>query len=419
MSRTEQLVLATLLAVSAVIRIQQYTAGRALWTDEAMLALSVAIRSPLELLEPLYYSQVAPPVFLWSESLAVLIGGVNEASLRIVPFVAGLLVPYLVWHVGERLFNRTSTMIAVALAGFAPAMVFYSNEAKPYGVDALVTVGLVLLALPALERPNEQSVWTKLLLAGVVSIWASASAVFVLAGISGALAADSTIAPSRRVRRLGAGALAWGGAFAAAYLTVYRKGIDDPYMRDFWQDTYLKIQSPDELAHSLVLVLRSLLWIFLGESSVLASFAGVVGVALFLLVALLGPLLIGVGRVGRDHGWIGVSMLAGPSLAMTAASLNGTYPIAGRLVVFQVPLWCLLIGYGYDWIASRVFVSYSRITAGVLTASVVVAGLPVTGRWTVRQMQWSSSRELIAFEEASNRDGEPVYVTARGAPTCA
>ena len=413
--RGDRLLLAALLAGSAAVRIQQYTAGRSLWSDEAMLALSIALRSPRELVQPLYYDQVAPVGFLWAERLAVSVGGVNEFSLRILPLLAGIVLPFFVWRLGTRLLNRTAALIAVALVGFAPALVFYSNDAKPYGIDALITVALVRLAMKLLDRPADRSAFVKLLLAGVVAIWVSVSAVFVLAGVICALMADAGSEPSRRWSRSTL-VLAWGLAFAGAYFTVYGRGAVSPYMQAFWQGTYLDIHSLDGIARSVLLVLRALVWIFLGESSLLGRFAGSVQVALFLILALLCPLLIGAVRVGRSQGLVGLSLLFGPSLAMTATSLLGAYPLAGRLAVFQVPLWCLLIAYGYDWIATRTFASRPQTTAGALAACVIAAGLPVTGRWTVRQMQWSNSRELIALEQRTNRGREPVYINSRGVP---
>lgn len=68
-----------------LLRYVNFHAARSLWLDEAMLALNVAARSFPELLRPLDYNQIAPPLFLWIERLAVLAGGTSEKALRAWP----------------------------------------------------------------------------------------------------------------------------------------------------------------------------------------------------------------------------------------------------------------------------------------------------------------------------------------------
>ena len=90
-------------ALGTVVRLRLYLARRALWFDEAAVALNVVDRSFLELLAPLDFRQTAPPLFLWLERTAVLLGGPNELALRAPALVAGLLLAPLTWWVGRRL----------------------------------------------------------------------------------------------------------------------------------------------------------------------------------------------------------------------------------------------------------------------------------------------------------------------------
>lgn len=61
-------VLRAALAVGVTLRVLLYLSSRSLWLDEACLALNLAGRSYLDLLRPLDYDQVAPPLFLWAEN---------------------------------------------------------------------------------------------------------------------------------------------------------------------------------------------------------------------------------------------------------------------------------------------------------------------------------------------------------------
>jgi hypothetical protein len=60
----------------------QFFAARSLWLDESMLALNIASRPLGELLRPLDYNQVAPPLFLWLSRLSIRLAGTNEMALR-------------------------------------------------------------------------------------------------------------------------------------------------------------------------------------------------------------------------------------------------------------------------------------------------------------------------------------------------
>ena len=63
-------------------RLIQFFAARSLWLDESMLALNVASRSLGDLLRPLDYNQVAPPLYLWLARISILAAGTNEMALR-------------------------------------------------------------------------------------------------------------------------------------------------------------------------------------------------------------------------------------------------------------------------------------------------------------------------------------------------
>ena len=91
------LIAATAILVGIALRVIEFVRGRPLWLDEAMLSLNIAARSFVQLARPLDYDQSAPLAYLWLERLVVNIGGVNEPSLRALPFVAGLALVPLVW----------------------------------------------------------------------------------------------------------------------------------------------------------------------------------------------------------------------------------------------------------------------------------------------------------------------------------
>src|SRR4026208_361868 len=84
------LIAAIAILVGIALRVIEFARDRPLWLDEAMLSLNIASRSWAQLARPRAYDQSAPVAYLWLERLAVNVGGVNELTLRVLPFVAGL-----------------------------------------------------------------------------------------------------------------------------------------------------------------------------------------------------------------------------------------------------------------------------------------------------------------------------------------
>ena len=87
--RTEKVLVWTswagLLLAGIGFRLIQFFTARSLWLDESMLGLNIASRSLGELLRPLDYNQVAPPLFLWLGRLSIRLAGTNEMALRAWP----------------------------------------------------------------------------------------------------------------------------------------------------------------------------------------------------------------------------------------------------------------------------------------------------------------------------------------------
>ena len=88
-SRRAKAVAWILCLIGMVLRVREYLGGRALWRDEASLALNLVHRSFAQLLQPLDHDQGAPVGFLWACKLATTLFGYGEYALRLVPLLAG------------------------------------------------------------------------------------------------------------------------------------------------------------------------------------------------------------------------------------------------------------------------------------------------------------------------------------------
>lgn len=231
---------ALLILVGALLRLRQYLTGRSLWADEAMLALNIVERSFAGMFRPLDYDQGAPIGFLLVEKLFNSVLGKHEFALRLFPFLVGLISLYLFYLLLKRVTGGAGLLVALALFAFNPRLIYYSSEVKQYILDVAVTLALLLIAAPLFNRAPQKRDYAWLTLAGLVALWFSHPAMFVLAGIGLALLILTFRRRDDQNLRLvlGMGVL-WILNIAFLYLLILKDLSQNAYMREYWQGAFV------------------------------------------------------------------------------------------------------------------------------------------------------------------------------------
>jgi dolichyl-phosphate-mannose-protein mannosyltransferase len=404
MSRTHlTLAVGLALGVGAALRLFALGSGPSLYVDEAMLALNIGTRSLSGLLRPLDYGQTAPIPFLWAERLVVAVAGMSEVSLRAIPFLAGIALPVALWRLARRVLTSDGAALATAFAALAPILIEFSRMLKPYTIDALVTVGLLLLALDVLEAPGARH-WSRLVVGGVVGLLFSQPAAFVLAGVVGALVASPKVRSAPGAAAWGiAAAATWSGLFAALYFGFYRGPALGAYMQQYWSDSFLSLGDP-ELSHHLRLAARALL-----SSTFVGSRPS------YAVVALLGA-LCGVGTfvLGRRLGLWAATLVTAPIAAVLAGAILHRYPIAPRVLLFAVPLLILVMAAGVSTLMERAGHPVARTVArGIVVAWLLLIAVSAASRPEFPPAVRPVVRELAQQRVAREA---PVYVLATAQP---
>lgn len=395
--------LVVVLVLGAALRLYSYVANPSLSVDDAMLTLNVASRSFLGLLKPLSLEQTAPPLFLWGLKAATIVAGVRDPVLRFLPLVAGLVLPFAVWRVAGRLTRPGAALVASAFSAFALILVQYSVSAKPYTVDALVTVLLVGATLRVLEAPGATPRWVLLGVGGMSAVLCSTPAVFVLGGCGLALVASPEVRAQRGApQRLVVLAVLWVAVFATVYFAIARAEADSAYMQAFWDQKFL---TPDALLHP------GHAWDLFGrlpvESFVPAQALPGFPLALWLVTGW------GFWCLSRTS-WSRAALVAGPVLMVLLASAMHRYPLAPRVLVFAAPLFHLAAAAAVD----RALGVRSR-TGRVATATVVGLWLVTLLGLAVNTRFWAPpTRQLVAEARIQANGGghEPVYLFAGAVP---
>lgn len=392
------------LLLGTFLRLFEYFRNRPLWLDETMLALGIGRHGYAGLLGPLDYDQTAPPLFLWGLKTVSLLGGMSEYTLRLLPLLAGLALPWVVWRVVRALGGPVAGLIAATLAALSGPLIYYSAEAKPYSLDALVSGILIMLTLRTREEPGQSKSWWQLLVAGLIGALLTIPVPLILAGAVAALLIDPGVRSTPAARRNLAGMIGiWAVGFGLLYWLLFRD-MTTMYLHRFWAGTFLIPLAPDFSFRVYGAVLALL--------DPLPPFEGYLSLrwCLLLIVAAVIPAI-------RRAGLAGASQLVAPILATLFVSVLGKYPIGPRLLIFLSPCIFALIGIG---LAELLRLARMREPAAVLVG-------------TLLMVAWSTPGTLGNLENPGTRKGgrdaarrvlradpaEPIYILPAGLPTWA
>ena len=402
--------------VGAALRLAAYFSARSLWLDEAMLANNIVGRTFVALLGPLGENQSAPWLFLFGERATAMLLGPNELALRLLPLIAGILLPWIVWLTASKLADRETGIIAAAIAALSPLLLYYSNEVKPYGTDALVSATLVFVTLRVLENAADRRRWFILLFAGGVGLVAAFPAAFILPACWAALLASANVRRSPHGRRmLSATALAWAATLALPYLLVIRRATSDAFLTTYFSDRFLVPWRPDAFAALWGLWHDVSAEAFLGHDALAGSPGAIAVVLSVVILAVCGG---GLWEIRRRRGASGVLLMTGPVAIALLASTIRVYPLTARLWTFATPLCAMLAAAGVRAVATRARPDMTLPTSIAMTVCLLaIAGVDAAVGLTDPHYRRAHMRPLIRLLEDEQRStGDPIYIMPRAAP---
>ena len=399
------------IVVGALVRAWAMTHRGSLWLDEASLALNVMTRSYGELLRPLDWGQAAPVGFLWIERAVASHAESPDVWLRLVPWCAGVALPWLLWQLGQRMIGTGAGALAAVAASGSLLALRYSTEAKPYASDAAIAAALLLLACDVRDGPNRSRRWWALAAAVGVAVLCSLPAVFVIAAVGMALASEPAVRASRGAQRIGLPAVAIATAiFGALWMLAYGAGASSVPLRAYWAPVMLDLSAADGIVR-VVRVLMELTWIPLRWTGSLAGTA--IGCTLWVMG------LVGVAQRKRSD----ALLLAGPVVFAMGASVAGAYPLSDRLAFFAVPgVWvaqaAALIGVRNALLSSRSIVANARAAAAyvVIVALALVAWQSTDSSRFLRDPGALEATRALFAKVDEDAATVPIYVFARSAP---
>ncbi|MDB5351868.1 MAG: hypothetical protein JWN86_3115 [Planctomycetota bacterium] len=336
---------AALLAIGASLRIVAYLSNRGYWMAEMSLHANIAHGPIFALTGPLDHLQIVPPLFLVIERAILRILGDHRYALRLAPLLGGLASLVLMDAVARRLWPGRAALMALALFALSDEQVYYSTELKPYGTDVTVALAILLTTLGVRSQGLTTRLAVALLSIGAIATWFSFTAIFMLAASGVVLAVEATVA--RRWRSLAALVAigsTWLASFAGSWIATRTQIGPDRSLWTFWDFAF-----PPPFAMDPAWIPRRLLFFFISP----LDFGGPwpVDPRLAALPAVACGLAGLVWIVSRKPASAALLLLPG-ALVILAATLR-VYPFHGRLAMFLVPSFYMLIAAGADLIWNR------------------------------------------------------------------
>ncbi|UEG54318.1 glycosyltransferase family 39 protein [Mucilaginibacter daejeonensis] len=405
-----------ILLFGIVIRLFHFFYNRSLWEDEIYLSAGIIDMDLWQLLtKPLPYFQKAPIGYLLISKLMVMLFGKNEMSLRLYPLMSGIISLILFYSITRRYLKPVGVIVALCIVAFAPPLIYYHTEAKPYGTDMLATL-MVLSLYHKYQRLTTPREAFSLGLLGAIIIWFAYPAIFVLA----AAGITILIVKIRQKNKQGiqwlvlVGAV-WIASFIVNYIFFTRDGSSSQWLVDFWEkhDAYMPLQP-----------VAGFIWLFHHISS---FFLHPLGFSWFhqyeqpnMFLQLLNrlfflPLIL--SALGVIYYWLNNKKLllycsAVLSIAFAVAALH-QYPFHERLTVYLVPFMVLLIAGGVQFCVDRAgAVKWLGYVAGIFIISALLKNSveEVVHPALFGGYKRSYQRDAMAFIGKHYQPGDLVYV---------
>jgi hypothetical protein len=166
--------------------------------------------------------EVTPPLYFLLARLTQGIGNPID-SLRWVPMLCGIACIPLTYHLGMQTVGRRAGLVAAAIMAFSPFSIFYSSEARPYGLLMVLCLGSTLALLQAVRAGARRGWWALYAALSCGVMYTHYTGAFVLVGQAGWALACHRESWRWLLGSNVAAALGW-----APWLSSYRADQDSP-----------------------------------------------------------------------------------------------------------------------------------------------------------------------------------------------
>jgi len=173
--------LAALTLLAAVLRLSTLDL-QSLWYDEAFTVVRDLHPGLISTLHSVVHTENNPPLWYliaWADSRVL---GTGAVALRLPSALCGIALVPVAWGIGSELAGRRTATLMAALVAVNPLYVWYSQEARPYGLYVF-TAGLAILCFLRADRAPTRSRMALFVLSAALAMLSHYFAVFLVGGM--------------------------------------------------------------------------------------------------------------------------------------------------------------------------------------------------------------------------------------------
>jgi Dolichyl-phosphate-mannose-protein mannosyltransferase len=126
------------------------------WYDEAFTPVHVLRASLGTTLHNMVHSENTPPLWYVLEWGFSRVLGTGVVALRLLSALAGIATVAIAWAIGSELAGRRAAIVTAALVAVNPLFVWYSQEARAYGLFVFTASLALLCFLRAMREPTNR-----------------------------------------------------------------------------------------------------------------------------------------------------------------------------------------------------------------------------------------------------------------------
>ncbi len=145
--------LAALIVLAAALRLATLT-EQGFWYDEAFTPVHVLHAGLGATLKSVVHSENTPPLWYLLAWVDARLLGDGALALRLPSALAGIATVPVVWGIGRELAGRRAALIGAALVAVNPLFVWYSQEARAYGLFVFFAALATLCFARLLHGPS-------------------------------------------------------------------------------------------------------------------------------------------------------------------------------------------------------------------------------------------------------------------------
>lgn len=391
-----------------------------LWLDEAWVANSVLAPSISEMLYYDKWVQTTPPLLLLLIRTAIAFLGTKEVTLRLVPWLAGLLSVLMVALVLRRSFRFPLALLGITFFATNYWALKYAQQVKQFSTDLLVSCLFLTVIWIMLESGRNRRLYWTLAGLGTIGIFLSYDAVFWFpAAIIVVLLMPSHAGKNDRlwyqnILRIDSLflPLLYGTSFATLYF-LFVIPNRDPGLLTFWRNAFLGNAG---LVQSMFRFIQNISELLFPRE------AGLAPISNALMVLCLGGIfraIIGAARNDRRAFQLLLVFFL-PIVTSVIVGFARQYPLLNytRFVIWILPALVVVVIYAVEplWIfIERLLQRTLSLRAVEIMVAVLCILYAMTNMWFLKQHPQSREEVREAVEYLRDRMGPADSLFVHGA----